>query len=101
MTNGFYSKIHGVTFYDGQKYIPMLKENSRLTLKREPNNQYDSNAIAVYDRAGHKLGHISREIASTMAIEMDRGKLYNVSVAAVTGGDGWNWGANIYIEPVF
>ena len=44
----FYTKIVGVTFDDRQKYIASVRLGDHLTAVKEPNNQYDPNAIAVY-----------------------------------------------------
>lgn len=48
-----------------------------IMLIREPNNEHDSNAIAVHlPMAGHSLGHIPRAIAKRLAVRMDSGETY-------------------------
>lgn len=95
--SSFYSKIVGVTFNGRQQYISQLKAGEELTLKREPGNQYDRNAIALYDSRGNQLGYISRALASDMAPMIDNGSRYRICVSDVTGGDGYCYGANISI----
>jgi SWI/SNF-related matrix-associated actin-dependent regulator of chromatin subfamily A3 len=46
-----------------------------VVLSREPNNQYDSNAIRVNNVRGELIGHIPRTIASKLAPFMDSRKL--------------------------
>jgi SWI/SNF-related matrix-associated actin-dependent regulator of chromatin subfamily A3 len=42
-----------------------------VILQREPNNQYDSNAIQVMNVRGQQIGHIPRTVASNLAPFMD------------------------------
>lgn len=67
-------KVSGTSFYlDAKKYIQNPVE---LLLIREPENEYDCNAIAVYDCKNRKLGHIPRAIAEVMARLPDDASLY-------------------------
>lgn len=93
----FYSKIVGVTYDNRQYYISCLKEGDQLKLSREPDNIYDVNAIAVYDSKGNQLGHIRRDLAATIAPMIDNGESAFATVEEITGGDGYNYGANIKI----
>lgn len=72
------TKIVGVTFVEdypqnifriSSKYV---SENSEVRLEREPDNQYDCNAIKVWV-AGEFVGHIPALIAKSIAPEMDKG----------------------------
>lgn len=93
-----YSKIVGVTFGNCQNNIKNLPlaEGTYLQVIREANNPYDANAVALKynDR---ELGHLSKEMARTVAPKMDAGKIVNVRVEQVTGGDGYNYGVNICV----
>lgn len=95
--NSFYSKIVGVTFDGRQRFIPGLSTGEELQLRRERWNQYDSNAIAVYDGRGNQLGYISKELASNMAPMMDGGAQYRITVTSVTGGNGYSYGVNVSV----
>jgi hypothetical protein len=51
-------------------------------LEREPENPYDSNAVAVYV-GDDKIGHLSRTVAETVGPDMDKGVVWHVSSAMV------------------
>lgn len=75
-----------------------------VTLRREPHNSYDSNAIAVYanssDRHAFFIGYIPRAVASVLAPLFDKGKEPQAKEFRVTGGfNPWvNYGAALAIE---
>ena len=101
----FHTKIAGVTFVDRQRTVSRLNRcgeldtGTELVLRREPNNQFDHNAIAVFTKSGEQLGYIPRDTAKSMALNMDRGQDYKAYVTALTGGDaGSNYGVNIQIQ---
>jgi SWI/SNF-related matrix-associated actin-dependent regulator of chromatin subfamily A3 len=60
-------KIVGVRFYSGH-----ANPQERVHLKREPNNQYDRNAIRVDNVMGAQIGHIPRAMAAKLAPYMVR-----------------------------
>lgn len=96
----FHTKVVGVTFNDRQRFIPGLRTGEELQLRRERWNQYDSNAIAVFDGRGNQLGYISKELASDLARRIDAGAQFRVTVACVTGGNGYTYGVNILMTKV-
>ncbi|UGL62813.1 HIRAN domain-containing protein [Xanthomonas phage MET13-T1] len=51
--------------------IADLRTDEVLTLRREPHNQYDRNAVAVYDACGQMLGYIPRQDAPAVAKVLD------------------------------
>ncbi|EPS34370.1 hypothetical protein PDE_09334 [Penicillium oxalicum 114-2] len=71
-------KIVGVRFYRG---VATLGEH--VVLKREPNNQYDRNAIRVDNVMGAQIGHIPRGMAAKLAPYMDS---HDLSVEGVLTG---------------
>ena len=91
------TKIVGVTFGNRQALIRKLGKGESLELVREPKNSFDSNAVAIKKGKDH-LGYVKRELASSLAREMDAGHLFTVVVSSITGG-GYNTshGANIRI----
>jgi len=91
------SKVAGVTFGNRQQYIKSLSAGDPLCLRRERQNQYDPNAIAVYDSMEHHLGYVPKDLASKLAPLMDSGEQLQVNVSSVTGGNGYNYGLNIKI----
>lgn len=51
--------LAGFTYYDGPFCFKKLKIGKKLKLVLEPNNPYDSNAVAIYYKE-HKLGFIPK-----------------------------------------
>lgn len=105
----FYTKVVGVTFNNEgentenrQRIIAelsrkgYLNEGTELTLRRDPTNQYDTNAVAVLAPDGRQIGYLSRDVASKVSPDIDTGAHYAAFVEAVTGGDADSvYGVNI------
>ena len=53
--------------------IAELRAEEALTLRREPLNPHDRNAVAVFDACGQQLGYVPRQDAPTVAKVMDLG----------------------------
>lgn len=49
-----------------------LAVGADVALRREPHNPEDSNAIAVHDVAGRRLGYLAHQVARLLAPVMDR-----------------------------
>lgn len=65
--------IAGAKFYPGaEDALAAMEPETDLRLVREPGNTYDPNAIEVY-HGEIKLGHLPRDLAATVAPEMDAG----------------------------
>lgn len=65
--------IVGSSFYPGAgNWIAKLRAGQPLRVEREPNNQYDPNAISVHIFQ-QKLGHFPRGFAAEVAPLMDAG----------------------------
>jgi hypothetical protein len=92
----FYTKVVGVTFENRQDFIKLLSTGQKLQLIREPDNSYDSNAIAVYSEV-QKLGYISRNIAKQLATDIDCGFRTDVQVEKITNHDFSLFGVNIRV----
>lgn len=91
-----YTKVVGVT-YDGiQSILPRLHAGMPLKLVREPSNQYDKNAVAVWCN-GKKIGHLSRDLAADIAPLMDSGTAVDGTIEGITGGSGKTYGCNIKV----
>ena len=65
-----YGRFHvvGLRYHDG-----IARAGELMSLVREPDNQYDPNAIRVYNSQGHGVGYISRRQAASIARTMDAG----------------------------
>lgn len=55
-------KIVGVRYYNGYATV-----GEQVMVKREPSNEYDSNAIRINNVQGTQIGHIPRNLASKLA----------------------------------
>lgn len=55
-------KIVGIQYYDGY-----ASRGESVLVKREPNNQYDRNAIRIDNVVGQQIGHIPRKIAAKLS----------------------------------
>uniref|UniRef100_A0A7N0TAB6 DNA/RNA helicase protein n=1 Tax=Kalanchoe fedtschenkoi TaxID=63787 RepID=A0A7N0TAB6_KALFE len=55
-----------------QYYSSKIKGREMVALVREPQNEYDSNAIAVTDIRMAKVGHIERSVAAVLSPLLDR-----------------------------
>jgi hypothetical protein len=51
-----------------------------LTLRRDPGNEHDPNAIAVLVAGGEQLGWVPREVAAEVAGELDAGRRWSAVV---------------------
>ena len=73
------TKIVGCRYYNGYATVGEM-----AIARREPHNQYDSNAIQVLNVQGVQIGHIPRVIAERLARYMDNRSLL---VETVISGD--------------
>ena len=102
------TKVVGVTQEnddgsDRQRIIGKYVEpEDTLLLEREPDNQYDRNAIAIHaapvETLDHddKIGYISSDLAANLAPLMDSGHRITCVVLDKTGGGGGkSYGVNI------
>ena len=64
------TKIVGIQYYTGH-----ASEGEHVSIRREPSNPYDSNAIRIDNVQRAQIGHIPRQIASKLAGYLDDGSL--------------------------
>lgn len=96
--NAIYTKIAGVSFNGRQAYLKNLSIGDPLVLVREPDNNYDENAIKVTTIGGVQLGYIKAKLAEGIAPLMDKGSKFICKVLELTGGEDKNLGCNIIIR---
>lgn len=73
------ASIMGSSFCPGaSNWLPRLKPGQQLRAEREPENQYDVNAVALYTFQ-QKLGYVPRGLAAEIAPFMDTGHTVAVS----------------------
>lgn len=69
--------IVGMRFQGGaETLVNDLKPGDRILLLREPENEYDEQAVMALDRKGRKLGYIPRRENLVMSALMDHGKVF-------------------------
>ena len=78
--------IAGWEYYDGERALAEgMKEDDPIALTCEPENEYDSNAIAVYWYNGKnaiKIGFVPRASNGALALLLDRLPDYIMSISA-------------------
>ncbi|NLI69333.1 MAG: restriction endonuclease [Firmicutes bacterium] len=69
------SHIAGTSHLSLEEIEPDLEPGDPLLFRREPDNEYDSLAIVIFDRKERKLGYLPREKNEVLARMMDAGKM--------------------------
>ena len=72
--NEYYITITGLNYYFSMK---PFKIGSFVTLKKEPDNDYDDEAIVVTAPLLGKVGYVANSVHTTAAGTMSAGRLYN------------------------
>jgi hypothetical protein len=86
-TKSVFAKVVGVTYENRQAVVTLLTEGERLSLIRDPNNPFDSNAVKVVRWDRQQIGFLERGLAAIMAPKMDKyGGTFIATVKSVTGG---------------
>jgi len=88
------TKVAGVTYGNRQRAIEHLTmyapEAVSIRLEREPGNEHDRNAVAVYaaveGKGAYHMGYLPRSLAAFIAPLMDAGKAVNALFREVRGG---------------
>jgi len=73
------SPLAGFQYYDGKVVWDNMRVGDALTLVREPQNPYDSNAVRV-DWKGQPLGYVPRRDNRDVARQIDRGALVQARI---------------------
>lgn len=82
--------VAGTTFIKNLEDIESkLEKAQHLDLIREPNNEHDNFAIAIYNAQGEKLGYIPKGKNETLARLMDAGKWFYGKVINKTWEGNW------------
>ncbi len=78
-------KIHGSHYYDCLSLIEanQLDVGELLILNREPNNEYDTNAIEILTQNGTKLGYVPQKNNLVLANVMDQHCLVSSRIASI------------------
>lgn len=107
----FFSKVAGTNQQnpDGQSRQDIIrrccKAGMPLILRREPSNQCDPFAIALWIevtalfvfRATMQIGYVGSHLSEELAELIDSGRRVSMEISQITGGYGRNYGVNIEI----
>jgi len=95
------SKLVGVTFEGRQEVIKVLSGNELIRVRREADNKFDKNAVAVDVQFGEDwapIGYIAKDKNSDIAAALDAGQEVFIGIASLTGGGEKSYGVNTEIE---
>ena len=67
-------------FHDDVLQSPQVAPGATLTLRRDPANPHDPNAVAVLAPDGRQLGWVPRELAADVARGLDAGRPWSALV---------------------
>lgn len=77
--------VVGTSFHQGATdFVQRQRPGTKFAVKRQPDNQYDKNAIAI-QWGNHVLGYLPRGLAAELAPLMDGGLVLNVVKAPMQG----------------
>jgi hypothetical protein len=106
--SGIRGTVAGVSFVPGYpENLVKLKaildggETLPTEIKRNPNNQYDTNACEVWV-GGVFIGHLPRDLAEVVAASIDHGKKLTLEVTSIgfANGDPTKPGVGFCIQEV-
>ena len=103
----YHSKLVGVSFEGRQEVIAKMNKDDDIRFRREPDNGFDSNAIAVdaliYETKNKAkwtpIGYIARDKNAELALILDEGKEASIKISEITGdGVSKHYGVNVFIS---
>jgi len=65
-------EVVGLQYYNAEDLVGIMKEEEILTMKREPENKFDTRAIAIYYNE-HKIGYMAKRHNKIMSKMLDTG----------------------------
>lgn len=101
MKVSYFGKAAGTTMDGRQDVIALMSPKTKLVLRREQNNKFDANAIAIdalLDGDWRCVGYIPKEKNENLAKELDKGTRVAIALKEITGGGDKNYGLNYSIE---
>lgn len=78
--------IAGIGRHCGSAVASRLEPGEPVTLRREPENDYDPRAVAVWTARGEKLGYVPRIDNQTLANLIDAGLPVRAEIRSVRRG---------------
>lgn len=81
--------IAGTSYLELEEVEPDLKVGDRFFLIREPDNEFDRFAVAIYSSSKIKLGYLPKGRNETIARLLDAGKMIFASLVFKSWEDEW------------
>ena len=81
--------VAGTAYIEDRTISEELKKGDALTLKREPKNRFDENAIRVENEKGQKIGYVPEKDNFVFARLMDAGKMLTAKVTDIQDKTGY------------
>ncbi len=81
--------VAGTMYLEDETILNDLKVGAALSLRREPKNRFDENAIRVEDEKGRKLGYVPEKDNPVFTRLMDAGKMLTAKVTDIKGKTGY------------
>lgn len=80
-------KVAGVSFH--KQKVESLTEGDILTLERDPENKYDSNAVKILNPEGEMIGFVPKEFNSAIVRKFKKvSTVYTLKVKNIHKWDG-------------
>lgn len=80
-------KVAGVSFH--KKKVESLSEGDILTLQRDPDNKYDSNAIKILNSKEEMVGFVPKDFNSAIVKKFEKvSKVYTLKVKNIHKWEG-------------
>lgn len=101
MKISYFSKVVGTTFGDRQAVIAKMDGSEKARPRREPENAYDKNAVAIdvlKDKDWLAIGYIARENNEEICTTLDANNEVTICIQDITGGGEKHYGVNIHVE---
>lgn len=87
-------KTVGVSFEGRQQLVGQLKPDQAVMMVKQPDNIYDSNAIAVQTLSGQELGYVPKEHTNRFLHDITFGQVYSSGKNAKG-----LWGVTVAVRP--
>ncbi|HRH65290.1 MAG TPA: HIRAN domain-containing protein [Bacteroidia bacterium] len=81
--------VAGTSYQDLDEAEPTMNPGDRFLLIREPQNEHDTFAVAIYTAGRKKLGYLPRNKNETIARLMDAGKIIFGTLISKQWNDNW------------
>ena len=92
----FFTKVAGISFEDRQTILNDIAPGDAVTLRLEPDNAYDPNAVAVYFQE-RLLGYLKSGLARHLACSIRSGTSYSAYAQQITGRQHEKKGLNLCV----